>query len=322
MVVRRKPKRPDQLEVTQETVGPELAFEYLETMVRNRRVSENLVHDLVAAIKGGQWQLTGDTIKFNQAGELVDGQHRLWAIINSGIEVELLVARGVEDGAQTCMDKGKKRSAADDVYLFSSPVNAKLRSTIAGLICNWTRYGLTWYPGGSSGKAPKPTSDDVLATIDKYNEDIARAIEATTGGDLKMFAGPRSLWAFLYVLFYRQDPLRSEKFYDALISGEGLHRGDPRLALRRQSLLLGDRVRAVGGGGGRKLYIMVAEYVFRAWLAWREGQTLNRLQKSKSGKVPDIGRVPGIPRGKMNPHANRGIVISLDAYRRLQGDAE
>jgi hypothetical protein len=68
-------------------------------------------------MKGGSWRLTHQGIAFNCDGTLLDGQHRLAAIIESGIAVQMLVARGVETANQMVMDDHAKRNASDALTL-------------------------------------------------------------------------------------------------------------------------------------------------------------------------------------------------------------
>lgn len=46
-------------------------------------------------MKTGRWVLNGETICFDSNGVLRDGHHRLLAIIESGVTIEVLVVRGV-----------------------------------------------------------------------------------------------------------------------------------------------------------------------------------------------------------------------------------
>src|SRR5581483_4804534 len=60
-----------------------------------RRMDERQVVKLTTAIQNGEWQENGATIVFNEDGELIDGQHRLAAVIRSGKTIWSLVVRGV-----------------------------------------------------------------------------------------------------------------------------------------------------------------------------------------------------------------------------------
>ena len=95
-----------------ECISPVMAEYWLtQNMPFNRKVSIELVNRLAEAISNGYWCKNGETIKFNNKNQLIDGQHRLHAIVKSGISVESYVVRGVSDErAFLTIDDGKKRS--------------------------------------------------------------------------------------------------------------------------------------------------------------------------------------------------------------------
>ena len=53
------------------------------------------VNEYIAQMRKGLWVLNGETVCFDANGALMDGHHRLLAIIESGITIEVLVVRGV-----------------------------------------------------------------------------------------------------------------------------------------------------------------------------------------------------------------------------------
>jgi len=98
----------------QVTVTPALAEQWLEVNTRNRKLKEDNLRTLTAQMLGDTFQsLNGQTIVFSQSGILLDGQHRLQAIINSGKTYEFVVVDGVSDEAFTTIDLGVKRKSRD-----------------------------------------------------------------------------------------------------------------------------------------------------------------------------------------------------------------
>jgi hypothetical protein len=88
------------------TVTPKLAGEWMESNEKNRHIRDRLVVKYARDMSAGNWSLTGEAIKFDTEGCLVDGQHRLLAVILSGVSLQMLVVCGVERAAQTVMDTG------------------------------------------------------------------------------------------------------------------------------------------------------------------------------------------------------------------------
>lgn len=96
-----------------ETIGPHTAEAYLKTMEKNRKISERLVDEYAEEMKNGNWMLNGETIVFDEKGHLVNGQHRLSAVVKSGAFVQFVVVRGVIEESLLTFDSGKKRTTAD-----------------------------------------------------------------------------------------------------------------------------------------------------------------------------------------------------------------
>ena len=96
--------------ITIEKMTPELAKKYIQHNVRNiRPIIPNVVKKYAESMKNGTFEMNGETIKFYENGDLFDGQHRLMAIIESGIPQEIIVVRGINDNI-TVTDVGSGRS--------------------------------------------------------------------------------------------------------------------------------------------------------------------------------------------------------------------
>jgi hypothetical protein len=79
-----------------EKITPKYAMEVLDTKnPRNRSVAESTVQAYATDMKNGRWLLTHQGIAFDENGSLIDGQHRLWAVVFSNREVEMNVTRGI-----------------------------------------------------------------------------------------------------------------------------------------------------------------------------------------------------------------------------------
>jgi hypothetical protein len=101
--------------IVKETITPEVAKEYLATNDGNRRLSMRIAGQLASEIREGRWQLTHQGIAFDENGVLIDGQHRLTAIVLAGVPAEMMVARGVKPSENNlyAIDNGRRRSIRD-----------------------------------------------------------------------------------------------------------------------------------------------------------------------------------------------------------------
>jgi hypothetical protein len=90
-------------------VTPEQAEKWLTRNEGNRKLREARAAGLSRAILAGKWSLTHQAIAFSKRGRLLDGQHRLRAIVLARQPVEVVVAYDVPDEAFAYMDAGLPR---------------------------------------------------------------------------------------------------------------------------------------------------------------------------------------------------------------------
>lgn len=96
-----------------EWITPELAEEILSRNVNNRPLSMRRVRSLVEQIKAGAWSVINQGIGIADNGDLIDGQHRLTAIVLSGTPVMMNVMRGMKKSSAQVIDSGAKRTPSD-----------------------------------------------------------------------------------------------------------------------------------------------------------------------------------------------------------------
>jgi hypothetical protein len=96
-------------------VTPSMAESFLLENKSNRKLNKQQLNMLVRTIKAGNWALTHQGVAMYSDGTLADGQHRLSAIVESGIACKMPVFYGVEKTEKTVMavDCGKVRSVKD-----------------------------------------------------------------------------------------------------------------------------------------------------------------------------------------------------------------
>lgn len=104
---------------TVELITPEYARQILEHNTKNRKPRTGLVAQYARAMERNEWKLTHQGIAINCDGTLLDGQHRLLAVISSGVTVRMLVTRGVPSDSQVAMDDHCPRSVSDALTLMS-----------------------------------------------------------------------------------------------------------------------------------------------------------------------------------------------------------
>ena len=91
-------------------VTPELARKWLELARFNRDIKESVVALYVRQIKEGLWQRTHQGVALTKAGVLIDGQHRLLAIIRAGQTVPMIIFVDEPEENFEFIDCGRNRS--------------------------------------------------------------------------------------------------------------------------------------------------------------------------------------------------------------------
>lgn len=97
----------------------EVAHQIIEHCnLRNRNVRQNKVLEWSGAMKAGKWQLRGEII-MTDSGELIDGQHRVLAVAETGVEIPIFLmvieSRNAEQ-VNRVTDIGVPRNLADYLH--------------------------------------------------------------------------------------------------------------------------------------------------------------------------------------------------------------
>lgn len=99
-------------------IGPDVARELLELNTKGQRtISKDAVERYAVDMSTLDWLFNGAAILISNSNELLDGQHRLTAIIESGESQVLLIVRGIDPAAMVTIDAGRKRSYADGLRI-------------------------------------------------------------------------------------------------------------------------------------------------------------------------------------------------------------
>jgi hypothetical protein len=94
-------------------ITPDLAAEFLKRNTGNRAIRKTAVDQYANDLRRGEWKLTHQGVAISPGGRLLDGQHRLSAIVQSGITAQMVVALDVPETAYLVMDRGKPRQLRD-----------------------------------------------------------------------------------------------------------------------------------------------------------------------------------------------------------------
>jgi hypothetical protein len=210
-----------------ETITPRKAADWLKRNINNRPMSEKFVQRLADAMTASQWQVNGDPIRFDSSGDLIDGQHRLTAVIKSGVSIESWVLRGVESTAFDTIDKGHVRTNGD-VLARRGEKYYNILAAAASLLFR--------YDAGVSleyGRNGTPRPDELDDILQKHGDRLRSACEFAVHNKSPLI--PASEVSFLVAVcdkLYGREATCA--FWSKVISAEDLRRGSPEHLLHKR----------------------------------------------------------------------------------------
>lgn len=246
------------------TITPAWAEETLKRNIGNRPLNALHVDRLAKEMTNGRWKVNGDTICLN--GErIIDGQHRLHAVIQSGITIETLVVEGLGHDVFVTKDVGKRRTAADTLSV-AGEINANRLAAALVLIDKYL-----------TGRADKSgvtyTNTEVEGLLEKYPE-VRNSIH--TGMEGRCLIQPSVLDACHY-LFSLKDPIMADQFVDKVLRGVALESGSPWYVLRERLVN-----NSMAKAKLNKPYVMAL--CIKAWNHSRAGTKVKCLKFSQEGR--------------------------------------
>lgn len=186
------------LTAVEETITPAKAKILLNNNKRNRPINERNLQTLVNAIKQDNFHITGESIKVAKNGDLVDGQHRLMAVIKSGMPIKSFVVRGVDNDAFKYLDTGKKRNAAD-VLGIEGYKNPGRIAAVAMFVINFKRGSYLKAANRNKGQGRSIISNaDVSGFVFKNKDGLEESIPFGHNKENKLLTG-NTLAAFHFI---------------------------------------------------------------------------------------------------------------------------
>lgn len=254
-------------------VTPEIAARWLLDNTHNRNLRRAVILAYAADMAAGDWRWNGESIKFTADGTLLDGQHRLAAIVEANATLPMLVVRGLPAQTQETLDGGAKRKFYDVLRLRDERCPEILAAV--------TRRVTVWEGGarrvGSKTKYA-PTTSQLLVTLEKYPHLREIALEAKT---LATKCGmPGSILGVGIWLFGQLSADDASFFFSRLADFQGLIKGDPIYELRRalEHSRSNQHERS-------ETYLMAI--MIKAWNAYRDGAQVGFLTYRPGGARPE-----------------------------------
>ena len=223
-----------------EQITPDFAERVLEEKnTKNRKVKPANLKRLITSIDNGEWILTNQGIAFDKEGNLLDGQHRLLAIVKTGKTLPIMVARNMDPKIFHCVDTGTARTAADGLYIKGSAASKHLAAGIKVYLLYKT------YPKGTWRNVTVPTHMEIHNEYERQKEDWDKIIYEMGIYHRKFHCFHLSAGIPFYKLVqekkYKQEILT--EFLTQFSEGVNLEIDNPILSFRNQLMQKGFRLR-------------------------------------------------------------------------------
>lgn len=274
---------PPPLGVSVVTITPEAAETFLSANTRNRNVSPQRVENLCRILRTAKWQLTPDAITIDADGLILNGQHRLAASVETGLNIEVLLYVGAEPSVRDVTDTGMKRTFAQ-VLSMHGKLSATNLAAATSLHYRFAHRLLRLAPemaggGYEQGRTQGNTALD-HATLLQWTEDHPEIEES-----IRLVVSPlrhylphlkSSAASVIRALTFVIDPDECEKFMERIIKGENLAAGEPEYSFRNWVVRNGKAVNQV-----RTLAVGL-----KVWNARRENRTIQAVTFRSDERFP------------------------------------
>lgn len=256
------------------TITREVAEVLLGQNRHNRKISRGNLASVKHALTRGEWKLNGEAVKIATDGTILDGQHRLVAVADTGIPIETVLITGLPHETQETMDTGKSRSLSDVLTLRGYTGTVPLAATLAAII-RAEEYSLR---GAVQTSLKYPVSNaQALARLESEPQIAQIAQDTKKFGRIGL---PGKTASLLYYVFSKIDAEDCEFFFNKLYTGEGMERGNPILTLRNTLI-------ASKSTKGEKNPVYILAITIKAWNKFRAGESAQLLRFTSGGATPE-----------------------------------
>ena len=246
------------------TVTPELAKEYLRHNESNRTLRRSRVLQYAHDMKEGKWNLTGQGITFGRDGNLLDGQHRLHAVVFANVPVDFLVVTDADTVAT--YDCGLTRSIVDRFKLAGKGTGPMYTAAGQAII----RLCYLIQKNGTVTTNVQPTTSDIEEYINANTSDMVWASSLMENKHNNLRGLRRSvISATLYSVYKLNVGLTKpdvEHICEVLKSGVQTYEYDvPIIAVRNKLIVT---TNSAGNGVNKELFLrlqyMCKQYINRS----------------------------------------------------------
>lgn len=240
----------------------------------NRRLRLMAVEALAATIKAGRWNSnTHQGIAFSAEGIVNDGQHRINAVADAGVAIEILMTFGQPRSTFEVIDQSSRpRNAADLLMLSGMKVGTETTAASVAKAVLAVRAIQSGVVVADALRANR--SLDILGFARDNPKRLHDAVNAgrNVAAALKTRVSPANIAAAFYLIMEQApDAARIAGFIESLRTGANLSASSPILVCR-EGLRAGEFGKHLRTATDRRLHEIAA--VVNAWNLWRAGRSI------------------------------------------------
>lgn len=256
------------MQVTKKLITPSIAKEMLEANVKNRNKNTHLVLKYANEMANGKWkENTGELIKISNTGVILDGQHRLSAIVKSNTPIWFHIATGLDDNIFDVLDTGMKRNAAD-VFKISG---VKYSSSTPAIIQSYFSLKNRKVSINTSNSNSRKSSAELLEIYYSnplFWDDIAMKTSQLYTSFAKVLT-PQTIGG-IYAHLIDINAHDAERFMNQMCSGDNITN---KTILLLRNKLIAEKVAT------RKLPInIIVALIIKSWNHFRKGNQISNLR--------------------------------------------
>jgi len=245
-------------------VTPTMCLAWLEKNEDNRGLHQNHIATLARTMARKDWEVNGESLKIDTAGNILDGQHRMWACIEAKTPFKTMVTTGLPREVFDTIDTGIIRTAID-ILTVKKETNV---STIVAALKHIGRYY-----SGTMMSMYKFTNREIEELLDQHPDirGFASHVQQTRN-QVRWCAG--SIIATTWYLASRINKAQADVFFESFVEGSNLEVDSAILVLRNKLIDIHinplQRLSAT-----HKIQLIIV-----TWNLWRKGKSVKHFRLS------------------------------------------
>lgn len=247
-------------------ITPDIAHAMEAYNTNNRKLSDSIVVKYAREMSEGRWKFNTDIIAFSKSGRLLNGQHRIRAVLMADTPILADVGFGYDDDAFDVIDIGKVRNMGDILHIAGFGAATKYETDLAASV-----RLLLDYRNLLEGKpVERESSPQVIQNVLMENIGLIDAINFVRGKKVVRLATP-SIAALVFYFAAKTDKDKAEQFIADISDPRGdVSAENP--AMKFREAMMKNKYAKSKLSRYETLIMMI-----RAWNAYLEGRELKSL---------------------------------------------